>query len=179
MALPLSDPQDAFGPLPLTRKARLAAEILVIYTHARWTMARHEIPATIERLRRRPGQPQPLDDPSAYRAGLRLGAAVGRILSRLPTDSRCLARSLVLTALLARRGIPSSLVIGVRGAPDFGAHAWVEYGAMPLLRDEQSTYRRLVEFHADGSLNAHDSPIDVPAEASKPAAMGEDVAAIS
>jgi transglutaminase superfamily protein len=179
MALPLSDPRDAFEPLPLRRKARLAAEILVIYANARWTVARHEIPATLEHLRRRPGQPQPLDDPSAYRTGLRLGAAVGRILSRLPTDSRCLARSLVLTALLARRGIPSSLMIGVRAGGDFGAHAWVEYGGLPLLRDEQSTYHRLVEFHADGSLNGHDSTMDVPAEASKSAATGEDVAATS
>jgi transglutaminase superfamily protein len=165
MALPLSDPRDAFEPLPLTRKARLAAEILAVYAHARWTVARHEVSAAIEQLRRRPGQPQPPDDPSAYRTGLRLGAAVGTILSRLPTDSRCLARSLVLTSLLARRGIPSSLVIGVRGAPDFGAHAWVEYGGMPLLRDEQSTYHRLVEFHADGSLNGHDTTME-PAEAS-------------
>jgi hypothetical protein len=36
---------------------------------------------------------------------------------------------------------------------------------MPLLRDEQTTYRRLVEFHADGSLNGHDSTMDEPVEA--------------
>jgi transglutaminase superfamily protein len=156
--LPLADPAEAFEPLPLTRKARLVGEILVTYARARWAMARRDMPAALERLRRGSVPAQPLDDPCAYRAGLRLGAAVGRILSCLPTDSRCLARSLVLTALLSRRGIPSSLVIGVRGAPGFGAHAWVEYGALPLLQDEQATYRRLVEFGADGSLNGHGAP---------------------
>jgi hypothetical protein len=35
-----------------------------------------------------------------------------------------------------------------------------------LLQDEESTYRRLVEFRADGSLNGHDSTMDEPAEAS-------------
>ena len=43
-------------------------------------------------------------------------------------------RSLVLTAVLERRGIASRFVIGVRGAgDDFLAHAWVEYDGLPLL----------------------------------------------
>jgi hypothetical protein len=42
-------------------------------------------------------------------------------------------RSLVLTALLSRRGIASTLVIGVRPGGEFGAHAWVEHEGAPLL----------------------------------------------
>lgn len=63
----------------------------------------------------------------------RLGAVVMTVLRVLPTDSRCLVRSLVLLAMLARRGIHSTLVIGVRTEPEFAAHAWVEFEDEPLL----------------------------------------------
>jgi hypothetical protein len=69
--------------------------------------------------------------------GFRLGSAVDRSLRYLPLDARCLARSLVLTRLLAVRGIPHSLLIGVRGGPDFLAHAWVESGGLALLPREE------------------------------------------
>ncbi len=62
----------------------------------------------------------------------------------LPTDSRCLVRSLVLTRLLGRRGVPSSLVIGVMSEPQFAAHAWVEHGGAPLL-SPGTGFQRLVE----------------------------------
>ena len=57
----------------------------------------------------------------------------GRTLKLIPGDTRCLARSLVLTRLLARRGIPAKLVIGAQPAPDFRAHAWVECEGEPVL----------------------------------------------
>jgi hypothetical protein len=152
---PLHDPADSSRPLPVDRKAQLAAEIVVTYIRARWLLARRGLPAAVAQLRQGPTASQPDGDPRLCNNGLRLGAAVGRVLSRLPADSRCLARSLVLTALLARRGIPSTLIIGVRGAPDFRGHAWVEYDGMPLLRDEESTFRRLVEFKPDGSVNGN------------------------
>jgi hypothetical protein len=66
-------------------------------------------------------------------------------LSVLPTDSRCLMRSLVLTSLLARRGIDSTFVLGVRGEGDFAAHAWVEHATVPLLAPGGSEFKRLVE----------------------------------
>ena len=82
-------------------------------------------------------------------AGVRLGRAVTRTLRLVPADSRCLMRSLVLTGLLARRGIDSSLVIGVRPEGEFGAHAWVEHDGRPLLPsgatpDGEATFERLV-----------------------------------
>jgi hypothetical protein len=63
----------------------------------------------------------------------------------MPGDTRCLARSLVLTRLLAQRGIPAKLVIGVRAAPDFLAHAWVEYDGVPVLSPGDGSFSRLVE----------------------------------
>lgn len=49
---------------------------------------------------------------------------------------RCLTRSLVLWRLLARRGIPSELHIGVRKeASELLAHAWVECAGRPVGED--------------------------------------------
>ncbi len=50
---------------------------------------------------------------------------------------KCLTRSLVLQTLLARRGIASDLVIGVRKEGErFGAHAWVEWRGRPVAETE-------------------------------------------
>ena len=53
--------------------------------------------------------------------------------------------SLVLGALLARRGIPATLVIGAHAAPSFRAHAWVEHAGQPVLSPGDGTFGRLVE----------------------------------
>jgi hypothetical protein len=74
---------------------------------------------------------------------LRLGRVVGRTLKLLPTDSRCLIQSLVLTRMLAKRSIASTLVIGVRKDPAFEAHAWVEHEGQPVLPPGRFT--RLME----------------------------------
>jgi len=70
---------------------------------------------------------------------------VARTLALLPGDTRCLARSLVLTRLLARRGIPAKLVIGARTTPEFLAHAWVECAGHPVLAPGDESFGRLVE----------------------------------
>jgi hypothetical protein len=54
-------------------------------------------------------------------------------------------QSLTLSALLARRGYSSMLVIGVRAGEAFGAHAWVELDGRPLLPPGGDTFQRLVE----------------------------------
>jgi hypothetical protein len=142
---------EPLPPLPIARKASLAAEILRAYVQVRWRLRRRQLSGTVETLHDWETGSKPPEDPTNLATGLRLGRAVGRVLSPLPGDTRCLVRSLVLTALLRRRGIGSSLVIGVRPDPDFAAHAWVEYERTPLLRDEEHVYRRLVEFGEDGA----------------------------
>ena len=76
---------------------------------------------------------------------MRLGRAVTRTLPLLPTESRCLMRSLVLTSLLARRGLPSRVVIGVKSGGEFGAHAWVEHEGEPVLPTDRAEFGRLTE----------------------------------
>jgi hypothetical protein len=49
----------------------------------------------------------------------------------------CLRRALVIDRMLARRGIPAELSIGVRkGEEGFRAHAWIECGGRPLFEPE-------------------------------------------
>lgn len=75
----------------------------------------------------------------------RLARAVTRVLAPLPAEGRCLARSLALVRLLARRGVRGSLVVGIAARPDFGAHAWVERDGRPLLPVGGERFRRLLE----------------------------------
>lgn len=77
--------------------------------------------------------------------GRKLGQAVVRTLSVLPTDSRCLMRSLVLTRMLARRGMDVRFVLAVRSGDEFKAHAWVERGGVPLLAPGDAGFERLLE----------------------------------
>ncbi len=112
------------------RRARLAAEILGAYVAARRHQRGRPLPETLVRLRAVPARP-PAGQPLQIAAGL--AGPVVRTLSALPTDARCLARSLVMTRLLARRGVESTLVIGVARDEEFQAHAWVEVEGRPVL----------------------------------------------
>ena len=128
-------------PLALREKLGLVAEILLAYARTRWWLRRRDLPGALRELRS-PGSRLPAST-DAIRTGRRLGRAVVQTLALLPTDSRCLTRSLVLTNLLARRGIESSLVLGVRPGESFAAHAWVEHDSAALLSPGEFESRRL------------------------------------
>jgi hypothetical protein len=123
-------------------RIRLSAEIAVSYARIRLLLLRgndmrNAVAAVRARMR-----------PSTGESGSfpgRLGAIVDGNLRRLPGDTRCLTRSLVLLSMLARRGIGGTLVIGVRAAPSFGAHAWIELDGRALLQPIEPTGQRLVE----------------------------------
>jgi hypothetical protein len=129
---------------PPAERGRLAAEILATYLRARRELRRAPIEKVVQRLRSREGQPRTIT-PDALEEGRHLGRAVGRTLALAPGDTRCLVRSLVLTQLLAKRGIPASLVIGARTEPAFLAHAWVECDGIPFLPVGDGSFDRLVE----------------------------------
>jgi Transglutaminase-like superfamily len=54
-------------------------------------------------------------------------------------------RSLVLTRILAKRGIDSSLVIAVGSESEFVTRAWVERERVPLLEPAGPPFSRIVE----------------------------------
>jgi hypothetical protein len=140
-------------------RIRLLGEIAGAYLRTRRALARAPIAEVVTDLRTQGSRspPRASADPLLGAAdpliGARdplvearhLGSAVVRTLALLPGDTRCLARSLVLTQLLARRGIPATLVIAARSAPSFAAHAWVEHAGRPVLPPGDGSFARIVE----------------------------------
>jgi hypothetical protein len=132
------------GRLNRPERIRLAAEIVAAYAQARHALRRAPIASVLASLRAEsPSARTPTA--GALEESRRLGRAVARTLALMPGDTRCLVRSLVLTRLLARRGIPAKLVIGARTAPTFLAHAWVELDGDPVLAPGDESFGRLVE----------------------------------
>ena len=127
-----------------TARVALAVEILAAYAHARRSLRRAPIASVVAGLRSQsPSAAPPTADSLAE--ARRLGRAVTRLLVHIPGDTRCLARSLVLTRLLAKRSIQAKLVIGARPDPEFLAHAWVEHAGDPVLDPGDDSFGRLVE----------------------------------
>jgi len=137
-------------------RVRLAAEIAAAYVRTRVALRDRPIATVLATLRAgaRPASAHNASRTCAATAGeraqtleeaRRLGRAVARTLALVPGDTRCLVRSLVLTCLLARRGIPATLVIGAQTTPRFLAHAWVEHDGLPVLDPGDGSFARLVE----------------------------------
>jgi Transglutaminase-like superfamily len=126
-------------------RIRLMAEIVGAYLCTRRALARAPIAAVVseQRAQRSRSPPGRSDDPLVE--ARHLGSAVTRTLALLPGDTRCLARSLVLIRLLARRRISARLVIATRTTPSFAAHAWVEHAGLPVLPPGDSSFGRIVE----------------------------------
>lgn len=131
--------------LPADRKVALAAEIVAAYVRVRWLLARRDVRSAVQLLRRDRAFAHPTEA-AFVSEGRRLGRRVERMLGFLPLDARCLVRSCVLIALLARRGIGATLVIGVRTLPKFEAHAWVECAGVPLLDPGAWRHTRIMEY---------------------------------
>lgn len=129
---------------PLVERALIGVEILLLYCRVRWLLRRAGLEETLRVLRDPDVRPSGLEPVDEARLGLRLGGAVMRVVDRLPVDSRCLTHALVLVALLHRRGVAATVVIGVRPGDDFGAHAWVEHGGHALLQRRQNDFSPLV-----------------------------------
>ncbi|HEX4465558.1 MAG TPA: lasso peptide biosynthesis B2 protein [Solirubrobacteraceae bacterium] len=138
----------------LRERAVLLVEIVLAYVCVRRAIRGEPITDALTRIREAPRtRPAPARSPadrppaSAEEVVLarHLASAVARTLALLPGDTRCLSRSLVLSRLLARRGIPAVLVIGARSAPAFSAHAWVEHAGRAILPPGDGSFGRLAE----------------------------------
>lgn len=137
-------PDEALRDFSTLEKFALTVEITLAYVQVRWLMRRGDLRAAVATVRgAMPREAGPSGD-AALAFAARLGSIVGGRLRHLPGDTRCLARSLVLTGVLARRGLSSTLVIGVSPEPDFKAHAWVEHLELPVLPSGDGEFQRLV-----------------------------------
>ena len=93
-------------PLTALEKLRLIGEIATTYGRARWWLRSGTVEQAARRARR--GGPAGAADQrpvETFVYALRVGQLVERGLRRLPGDTRCLTRSMVLVRLLSRRGI--------------------------------------------------------------------------
>jgi transglutaminase superfamily protein len=140
-------------PLDLDRLApvqrvRLTLEVLRTYLQVRWVMRDDDAQRAVHRLRTGAGSTAgPVSEDELHLelvSAWRLARATRKVLERLPSDSRCLFRSLTLLCMLERRHIPQTLVIAVRPRP-FGAHAWIEVAGHAILPDADPGYERLLE----------------------------------
>ena len=131
------------GEVRFRHRVRLAAEIMAAYLPLARLVRANDVEAMVRVARGRDRPASRLSNSDARATAVRLGKMVERVLTVLPTDNRCLIRSLVVLRLLGRRGIPARLVLGVRDGGGFGAHAWVEHDGRPVL--PAAEFVRLVE----------------------------------
>lgn len=130
----------------VTEKLALAGEIVAAYVAIRLRIRRVPLVPLLARLRGGVVDPGiPAGQAAAEHArAVRLARAVRRTLAHVPGDTRCLTQSLVLTALLARRGIGSTMMLAAATGEEFRAHAWVEHGGVPVLPGAGPSLVRLV-----------------------------------
>lgn len=137
-------PPDLRRPLSPRRRIVLVSEILSAYCRVRLELLRARFPDALAAVRdSQGGIRQESDSVVTYLRAARVARAVQRTLRLLPTDARCLMQSLVLSSVLARRGIETKLLIAVKPGDQFEAHAWVEYDGHALLPDSQGVYQVL------------------------------------
>jgi hypothetical protein len=124
-------------------RIRLVAEIIGTYVTVRRMLRRRTLPETVAVLRGGVGEGAE-GDASSLEIGRHLASATVRTITLVPADSRCLMRSLVLTRMMARRGIGSTFVLSVAPRPAFEAHAWVEHAGRALLEPGRGQHRPLL-----------------------------------
>lgn len=133
------------GQVSLSTATRLAVvvEVLITYIHVRWLLRSHDFETALERLRSgaaaRPAVILKDEEP------FRFAHLIVKIIQWLPTDTRCLMRSLTLIGTLAKRDVTAQLVIGVCPGETFAAHAWVELNGAALLPTLGTQFSRLYE----------------------------------
>lgn len=109
------------------------------------------------------GEPCAAEVVTAARAGnantapRRLACTVERACSRLPGESRCLARAMALQWMLRRRRLGGVIHIGVRAGSGRGRiddlHAWVTRSGEVLIGQSPDAHRPLL-----AAANAFDGP---------------------
>lgn len=88
------------------------------------------------------------DTVANYRQAVRIAKEVVRIADKTPWESKCLVRALTTQRLVHRKGIETTLYLGV-GKDDNGkmiAHAWIRCGEIYLTGGDGSQYSTVARF---------------------------------
>lgn len=88
------------------------------------------------------------DTPEHYRQALRIAREVIRVSNKTPWESMCLVRALTTQDLVHRKGIETTLYLGV-GKDEKGAmiaHAWIRCGEIYLTGGDGSQYSTVAKF---------------------------------
>lgn len=94
----------------------------------------------------------PMAEPRMGELGWRLGWAL-RVASRYtPWQTRCLVQAMAGKMLLKRRGIPSTLYLGLAKDPDgqLAAHAWLRCGGRTLTGGRVGRRYKVIAKFAEG-----------------------------
>lgn len=91
-------------------------------------------------LGRHMAESAPAVDTATEHCALRLGWAVRTMSCLTPWNSNCLAQAMAVTRMLQRRGMVSTLYLGLRqdDAHELQAHAWVRCGSVVLTGGRRS-----------------------------------------
>jgi hypothetical protein len=101
--------------------------------------------------------PAPESSVDGERAGSRgnaalIGATVEHVARATFWRSMCLEKALAGKWMLRRRGIPSTMFVGMaRDGDGFVAHAWLVGEGQTVTGGGQTTYATLAAFHESGS----------------------------
>ena len=148
-------PDGAAPPHGVWRARAQVAEAIAALVAARLTIA------TIPLARWRGALGRQVDPASLTKAGpfpanlaaRRLARAVDRGAGRVPGEPRCRARALALHAMLRRRRIGATLLIGVRPRAERGSlddlHAWVLRHGETLIGGADTRHVPLVGFSTE------------------------------
>lgn len=88
------------------------------------------------------------DTVANYRQAVRIAKEVVRIADKTPWESKCLVRALTTQRLVHRKGIETTLYLGV-GKDENGkmiAHAWIRCGEIYLTGGDGSQYSTVAMF---------------------------------
>ena len=113
------------------------AQIACLLARTRNDIRRRPIASLLAALRPSEASAAPAGDMAAVRAATLPFLAARRLL---PVRHSCLLDSIALVRWLAARGLPATLVFGVKLHP-FAAHCWVQSGTL-LLNDRLETVHR-------------------------------------
>lgn len=98
------------------------------------------------------GAETPTDDPAHQTEIRRVGSAIDAVSGYTPWHSNCLAQALAAKIMLRRRGIPSTLYLGLRkDQTSLDAHAWLRAGATIVTGGDIRPYTTIACFGATRS----------------------------